>query len=113
VLRAEGSVPLADMLFAESHLFPRGTTVIVVTPTVREEWATNAAAVDPARTAPGHVLIDPGSLDLPVLQTAWQRCCKQAIWSPIWCVMGMTSPRCSAAAENNWVILTPAKSCAP
>ena len=32
VLRAEGEVPIQDMLHAESHLFPRGTTVIVVHP---------------------------------------------------------------------------------
>lgn len=39
VLRAEGEVPIQDMLHAETHLFPRGTTVIVVTPNTREEWS--------------------------------------------------------------------------
>jgi uncharacterized protein (DUF58 family) len=38
VLRAEGEVPISDMLHAESHLFPRGTTIIVVTPSTRENW---------------------------------------------------------------------------
>ncbi len=39
VLRAEGAVPIQDMLLTETHLFPRGTTLIVVTPNTREEWA--------------------------------------------------------------------------
>ncbi len=39
VLRAEGEVPVQDMLHAETHLFPRGTTLIVVTPNTREEWS--------------------------------------------------------------------------
>lgn len=42
VLRAEGIVPMQDMLHAEIQLFPRGTTLIVVTPNVREEWAVSA-----------------------------------------------------------------------
>lgn len=42
VLRAQGDVPIEDMLHAESHLFPRGTTVIVVSPTTREQWVTTA-----------------------------------------------------------------------
>jgi hypothetical protein len=42
VLRAEGDVPLSDMLYAESHLFPRGTTIIAVTPFAREEWSVAA-----------------------------------------------------------------------
>ncbi|HSM55444.1 MAG TPA: DUF58 domain-containing protein [Candidatus Sulfomarinibacteraceae bacterium] len=42
VLRAQGNVPLADVLEAESHLLPRGTTVIVVSPTTSEYWITAA-----------------------------------------------------------------------
>jgi uncharacterized protein (DUF58 family) len=38
VLRAEGDVPIAHVLDAESHLLPRGTTVIVVTTTTSHEW---------------------------------------------------------------------------
>jgi uncharacterized protein (DUF58 family) len=38
VLRAEGQVPLPDVLHAESHLFPRGTTLIVVTPISQKSW---------------------------------------------------------------------------
>jgi len=42
VLHAKGEVPLQDMLSAETHLFPRGTTVIVITPNTREEWSVSA-----------------------------------------------------------------------
>lgn len=42
VLRAEGEVPIDDMIQAEMHMFPRGTTVIVVTPNPGEEWASAA-----------------------------------------------------------------------
>ncbi|MFW6068717.1 MAG: DUF58 domain-containing protein [Chloroflexota bacterium] len=38
VLRAEGRVPIANVLDAQSSLLPRGTTVIVVTPTTSERW---------------------------------------------------------------------------
>ncbi len=40
VLRAEGQLPVQDMLYAESHLLPRGTTVLVITPTVDHQWIT-------------------------------------------------------------------------
>ncbi|MFO7538755.1 MAG: DUF58 domain-containing protein [Chloroflexota bacterium] len=42
VLRAKGEIPIQDMLNAESHLFARGTTLIVVTPTSDEKWAAAA-----------------------------------------------------------------------
>lgn len=42
VLRAEGKVPLSNVIQAEMHLFPRGTTVICVTPQTDQEWATVA-----------------------------------------------------------------------
>lgn len=42
VLRAEGLVPMQDMLHAEAHLFPRGTTLIVATSNVQEEWSLSA-----------------------------------------------------------------------
>ena len=61
VLRAEGEVPLADMLHAESHLFPRGTTLIVVSPTTREQWgvASRQLARRGLRVVTG--LVDPQS----------------------------------------------------
>ena len=39
VIRAEGTMPLEDVVTAEAHLFPRGSTIIVVTPTTRSSWA--------------------------------------------------------------------------
>jgi uncharacterized protein (DUF58 family) len=42
VLRAKGEVSIQDMLNMESHLFARGTTVIVVTPAHDESWALGA-----------------------------------------------------------------------
>ncbi len=42
VLRAEGQVPISDMIQAEMHLMPRGTTVVVVTPDPSKKWATTA-----------------------------------------------------------------------
>lgn len=39
VLRAEGNVPLQDMLHAEQGLLPRGTTVITVSATTDPLWA--------------------------------------------------------------------------
>lgn len=61
VLRAEGEVPVADMLHAESHLFPRGTTVIVVTPTTRENWPTAARQLVRRGLRVVTVLINPAS----------------------------------------------------
>ncbi|MCP4424317.1 MAG: DUF58 domain-containing protein [Chloroflexi bacterium] len=40
VLRAQGQVPVEDALEAEAYLFPRGTTVIVVTPNAGQDWVT-------------------------------------------------------------------------
>lgn len=42
VLRAEGQVALQDMLHAQIHLFPRGTTVIAVTSNPDEAWVIGA-----------------------------------------------------------------------
>ncbi|HRO90457.1 MAG TPA: DUF58 domain-containing protein, partial [Promineifilum sp.] len=61
VLRAEGEVPLQDMLYAESHLFPRGTTVIVVTPNGREEWAINARQLNRRGLRVVTILVNPAS----------------------------------------------------
>ena len=40
VLRAAGQVAIEDVLDAESQIFPRGTTVIVISPSVQEAFAT-------------------------------------------------------------------------
>ncbi len=61
VLRAEGDVPIEDMLQAESHLFPRGTTVIVVSPTTREQWATSARQLTRRGLRVVTILVNPES----------------------------------------------------
>jgi uncharacterized protein (DUF58 family) len=61
VLRAEGDIPIQDMLHAESHLFPRGTTVIVVTPSTREDWATAARQLSRRGLRVVTILVNPGS----------------------------------------------------
>ncbi len=61
VLRAEGRVPVADVIQAESHLFPRGTTVIVVTPQADEKWATMARQLQRRGLRVVTVLINPQS----------------------------------------------------
>ncbi|VAW43610.1 FIG002343: hypothetical protein [hydrothermal vent metagenome] len=61
VLRAEGEVPISDVLHAESHLFPRGTTIIVVTPTTQENWATAARQLARRGLRVVTVLINPES----------------------------------------------------
>jgi len=65
VLRAEGEVPLQDMLYAEMHLFPRGTTVIVVTPNGREEWAINARQLNRRGLRVVTILVNPASFGSP------------------------------------------------
>ncbi|MFO7664080.1 MAG: DUF58 domain-containing protein [Chloroflexota bacterium] len=61
VLRAQGEVPLQDMLYAETHLFPRGTTVIVVTPYAREDWALGARQLTRRGLRVVTILINPAS----------------------------------------------------
>ena len=61
VLRAEGDVPLSDMLYAESHLFPRGTTIIAVTPFAREEWSVAARQLSRRGLRVVTILVNPAS----------------------------------------------------
>ncbi|MCZ7670197.1 MAG: hypothetical protein M5U34_25010 [Chloroflexi bacterium] len=49
------------MLHAESYLFPRGTTVIVVTPVNQETWATAARQLGRRGLRVVTVLVDPSS----------------------------------------------------
>lgn len=65
VLRAGGDVPLQDMLYAESHLFPRGTTLIVVTPGTRPEWATAARQLTRRGLRLVTILVNPASFGGP------------------------------------------------
>lgn len=53
------------MLNAESHLFPRGTTVIVVTPTTRENWPMAARQLARRGLRVVTVLVNPASFGGP------------------------------------------------
>ncbi|HET6445566.1 MAG TPA: DUF58 domain-containing protein [candidate division Zixibacteria bacterium] len=61
VLRADGQVSIQDLLDTESQLFPRGTTVIAITPTVQEEWATSARQLSRRGLRVVSILIEPES----------------------------------------------------
>lgn len=61
VLRAQGSIPLADMLNAESHMFPRGTTLVVITPTTQESWGVAARQLVRRGLRIVTVLVNPAS----------------------------------------------------
>ncbi len=61
VLRAEGQVPLSDVVQAEMHLMPRGTTLIVVTADPSEEWATAARELTRRGLRVVTVLVNPAS----------------------------------------------------
>lgn len=63
VLRTQGQVPISDLLNAEAHLFPRGTTLIVVTPTTREHWGTAARQLARRGLRVVTVLVNPGSFN--------------------------------------------------
>jgi len=49
------------MLQAETHLFPRGTTVIVVSPYSREDWAINARQLNRRGLRIVTILVNPAS----------------------------------------------------
>lgn len=61
VLRAQGQTPIDGLLHTESHLFPRGTTLVVVTPTTQEKWALAARQLARRGLRVVTVLIDPAS----------------------------------------------------
>jgi uncharacterized protein (DUF58 family) len=65
VLRAEGNVPIASVLEAESHLLPRGSTVIVVTPTTSQYWVAAARQQMRRGLRMVSVLVNPGSFGGP------------------------------------------------
>jgi uncharacterized protein (DUF58 family) len=61
VLRAEGHFSLADLLTMEIRMMQRGTTLIVVTPTVDPKWALAAQELSRRGTRIVTVLVDPAS----------------------------------------------------
>ncbi len=65
VLRAEGRVPISDVLEAESHLLPRGSTVVVITPTTSHNWVVSARQQMRRGLRLVTVLVDPRSFGGP------------------------------------------------
>ena len=61
VLRAEGSIAPEHLLLSESRVFPRGSTVIVITPTTRPEWAEAARQLRQRGLRVVTVLVNPAS----------------------------------------------------
>jgi uncharacterized protein (DUF58 family) len=58
VIRAEGQVGIEDVLDAESQIFPRGTTVIVVTASTSDAYATRARQLSRRGLRVVSILID-------------------------------------------------------
>ncbi|MDX1615916.1 MAG: DUF58 domain-containing protein [Candidatus Promineifilaceae bacterium] len=65
VLRAQGQVPISDLVTSESSVFPRGTTVIVVTPVTSHDWLGAARQLARQGLRVVNVLIDPQSFGGP------------------------------------------------
>ena len=61
VWRAEGTIPVPDVLNAEINLLPRGTTVIVVTCTTDEKWVISARELKRRGMRVVTVLVDPAT----------------------------------------------------
>jgi uncharacterized protein (DUF58 family) len=61
VLRAEGQAAIENVLDAESHLFQRGTTLLVITPTTLETWASTARQLSRRGLRVVTILVDPES----------------------------------------------------
>lgn len=61
VIRAEGQVAIEDVLDAESKIFPRGTTVIVISPTTHQELATAVRQLTRRGLRMVTILVDPES----------------------------------------------------
>ncbi len=78
VLRAQGQAPVEDVLEAEAYLFPRGTTVIIVTPNTGQEWVTAVRQIARRGLRIVAVMVNPESFGgrnsseglMPLLQAA-------------------------------------------
>lgn len=61
VLRAEGSMPLHELLYRETTGLARGSTVIIITSSVNPRWARTARHLASSGLRVVAILIDPGS----------------------------------------------------
>ena len=59
VVRADGHVPLAEILVAEGRRFSRQSIVIVVTPSIDEAWVTALAEIVGRRVHASAVIVEP------------------------------------------------------
>src|SRR5262245_14934108 len=65
VTQANGTIPLAEVLAAETMRLSRNTTVIVITSAIDPEWVAAARNLFTRGVKVTGVLIDPGSFDMP------------------------------------------------
>ena len=65
VTQAHGSIPLPEVLAAETMRLTRNTTVIIVTSAIDPEWVAAARNLFTRGVKVTAVLIDPGSFDMP------------------------------------------------
>jgi uncharacterized protein (DUF58 family) len=61
VLRAEGTASLGEVLLAESHLFGKQDTLVIITPSLEEEWLIALQVQLYRITSAAAVLVEPGT----------------------------------------------------
>lgn len=61
VLRATGHIPLEDVIANESRYFPRGSTIIAITPSTRPAWSLTARELKQRGLVVVTVLVDPAT----------------------------------------------------
>jgi uncharacterized protein (DUF58 family) len=65
VIEAQGSIPLAEVLAAETPRFGRNTTLVIITPSTTLEWVAVARHLVNRGVRVTAVVIDPGSFNVP------------------------------------------------
>jgi uncharacterized protein (DUF58 family) len=65
VTQAYGSIPLAEVLAAETTRLTRNTTVMIVTPSIEQEWVAVARHLLDRGVRATAIVIDPGSFGMP------------------------------------------------
>jgi len=65
VAQAHGTIPLSEVLAAETMGISRNTTVIVVTPSIEVDWVAAARNLNARGVRVTAVVVDPGSFDMP------------------------------------------------
>ena len=64
-LRSEGGIPFREVLNAEGSRLPRGTVVVAISPSVREEWVQTALYLDRVGLRVATILVDAASFGGP------------------------------------------------